>query len=240
MLLLTGLLAAALASMHLLATRLRFLESGPHSRWLSFAGGVSVGYVFLHILPELSAHQGIFAKGLGLSDKAAEVWVYGVTLMGLVVFYGLEQLATAFRTHPSGAVGSPAVFWLHIGSFTLYNVLVGYLLLHREEAGLTSLLLYFLAMALHFLTNDFGLRDHHKARYDRLGKWLLTAAPLVGWALGAATTVSPTVLGFLFAFLAGGVLLNVLKDELPEKGSGRFIPFVVGAVAFAALLVVAR
>ena len=239
-LLITALIADALASMHVLAARLRFLDVAPRSRWLSFAGGVSVAYVFLHILPELSAHQATFAKGLDLGDKAAETWVYAVTLTGMVIFYGLERLAKTFRARGTSAVDRSAGFWLHIGSFAINNVLVGYLLLHREEAGLTSLLLYFVAMALHFLINDFGLREHHKAHYDHVGRWLLTAAPLVGWVLGATVTVSATAVGFLFAFLAGGVLLNVLKEELPEERKSRFGAFVTGVVAFAVLLVLAR
>lgn len=47
------------------------------------------------------------------------------------------------------------VFWLHIGSFAVYNALIGYLLLHREQSGLWSLAIYTVAMALHFVTNDF-------------------------------------------------------------------------------------
>jgi zinc transporter ZupT len=240
MLLLTGLLATALAAIHILAARLRFLDVVPRSRWLSFAGGIAVAYVFLHILPELSAHQKIFAEHLRLSDKAAETWVYLLTLAGLAIFYGLERIVRGSRA-PRGAPGEApgGVFWLHIGSFTIYNLLIGYLLLHREEAGLRSLLFYFVAMALHFLTNDFGLRHDHRARYDARGRWLLAGATLLGWALGAVTTLPAPATGFLFAFLAGGVVLNVLKEELPEERESRFLPFAVGAAGYAVLLIVA-
>ena len=40
----------------------------------------------------------------------------------------------------------------------------------------------------------------------------------------------------LFAFLAGGVVMNVMKDELPLDGSGNAPAFALGAVAYAALL----
>lgn len=49
--------AAAFAAIHFLVPRLRFLEGIPRSRWLSFAGGVAVAYVFMHLLPELAEHQ---------------------------------------------------------------------------------------------------------------------------------------------------------------------------------------
>lgn len=44
----------------------------------------------------------------------------------------------------------PGIYWLHIASFALYNALIGYLLFHREESELTSLLVYAIAMELHF------------------------------------------------------------------------------------------
>jgi hypothetical protein len=143
MLLLTAILAAALAAIHVFTAQLRFLDVVPRSRWLSFGGGIAVAYVFLHILPELSAHQKIFAESL--SDKGAETWVYLLTLVGLAAFYGLERFvkrSNARRRVPHEPP-TEGVFWLHIGSFTLYNLLIGYLLLHREETGLWSLLLYF-------------------------------------------------------------------------------------------------
>ena len=131
------------------------------------------------------------------------------------------------------------MFWLHIGSFALYNVLIGYLLLHREETGLAPLVFYFVAMAVHFVTNDFGLREDHKARYDAQGRWVLAAAVLAGWAVGLAGEVSDLAIGFLFAFLAGGVVLNVLKEELPEERKSRFWAFALGAAGYSALLLLA-
>ncbi|MGD9618146.1 MAG: hypothetical protein AB7O13_25460 [Alphaproteobacteria bacterium] len=243
MLLLTAIFAAALAAIHIFAARLRFLDVVPRSRYLSFAGGIAVAYVFLHILPELSAHQRIFAESLDLGDKAAETWVYLLTLVGLAVFYGLERFVKEARTHrrepAHGEIPTDGVFWLHIGSFALYAALIGYLLLHREETGLWSLFFYVVAMGLHFLTNDFGLRQDHRERYDKRGRWLLAGATPLGWAVGALTTLPAPATGFLFAFLAGGVVLNVLKEELPEERQSRFLPFVLGAGGYAALLIVA-
>ena len=60
---LTGACAVAFALIHLFIGKLTFLNALPRSRWLSFAGGVAVAYVFLHILPELSGHQETFAEG---------------------------------------------------------------------------------------------------------------------------------------------------------------------------------
>ncbi|EKX57520.1 hypothetical protein [Cereibacter sphaeroides] len=126
---------------------------------------------------------------------------------------------------------------IHLGSFAVYNLLIGYLLIHREEPGLTSLLLYAAAMATHFVTSDFGLRDDHKHRCDRTGRWIMAAAVLAGWALGAATRLPELMTGFLFVFRAGGIVLNVPKEELPEDRQSRFRPFLGGAAAYALVIV---
>lgn len=236
---LTAIFAAGFALVHLFIGKLHFLEVTPRSRWLSAAGGVAVAYIFMHVLPELSGHEETFAKGLNLSGPSAEAWVYMVALAGLAVFYGLERAAKGSRersrSRGEADTVEPEIFWLHIGSFGLYNMIIGYLLLHREQSGLWSLMTYFIAMSLHFVTNDFGLRDDHKERYDRHGRWLLAAAVLVGWTIGVVTSISEITIGFLFAFLAGGVVLNVLKEELPEERKSRFMPFAIGAAAYAGL-----
>jgi hypothetical protein len=43
----------------------------------------------------------------------------------------------------------------------------------------------------------------------------------------------------LFAFLAGGIVLNVIKEELPEERESRFPAFVVGTGGYAVLLLLA-
>ena len=234
----SGLIAAVLSAVHIWAGRLRFLDRTPRSVWLSAAGGIAVAYVFLHLLPELGAGQ------LHVSELQGSGWrerleneVYLVALAGLSAFYGLERLAVRARVRQrreSGEDGTPAgAFALHIGAFALYNVLVGYLLLHGERDNIGA---YAVAMGLHFVVNDHGLRQQHRARYDHVGRWLLAAAVFAGWWIGLRVEVSELAVALLTALLAGGVVLNVLKEELPEEGESRFAAFIAGAAVYGALL----
>jgi zinc transporter ZupT len=233
------LFAAAFALVHIGIGWLRFLDRTPRSRWLSAAGGVAVTYIFLHVLPELAAHSATFARQLNTTEKAADGLVYSLSLAGLVVFYGLERVIKVSRQdvgHSEKGNTGAAPFWLHIGSFAIYNLIIGYLLLHREESGYASLLIYGLAMALHFVTNDFGLRQDHKARYDKTARWILAGAVTLGWLLGGLTNLPAFWVDLFFAFLAGAVVLNVLKEELPDERESRLWPFVGAVLAYAALL----
>lgn len=238
----TLIVALAFAAIHLLGRLMSFLRTTPRSVWLSAAGGISVAYVFVHILPELDHHQDLlnaWSERLRLSGPS-ERYIYYVALIGLAAFYGLESVARSSarrgverdgRRHPSFRA-----FWLHLASYAAFNVLIGYLLLHREEVGLLGLLTYAVAMATHFVVADQGLRGQFYPAYDKVGRWILAATPLFGWVLGAVIDVPPLAVSALFAFLAGGVVLNVLKEELPEHRESHFWAFALGAGLYAALL----
>lgn len=236
----TALCAVLLGIIPIIAGKFRFLDVIPRSRWLSLAGGVAVAYIFMHLIPELSHHQSL-VTGLGHEYKLlATRTIYLIALLGLVVFYGLERDAKRSRRQQQEAhnedIASPKVFRLHMISFSIYNAIIGYLLVHREVPGLRSLLLFTLAMGLHFFTNDYGLRQDFKELYHRYGRWVLSLAVVVGWIIGIRTTLHPLVLPFFFAFLSGGVVLNVLKEELPEERQSSFWAFFAGVAAYGALL----
>ena len=240
---LSALLAAGLAVIHLFSGRLRSLAATPRSRWLSAAGGISVAYVFVHLLPDLAEEQETIREAAGESFSFLEYHVYLVALVGLAAFYGLERAAKVSRRRKRSAGKEDSteagVFWVHAASFCVYNALIGYLLLHREEPGLGSLVLFAFAMGVHFVVNDFGLREHHKRAYERIGRWVLAAGIMVGWVVGLFYEVSEAAIAVLFAFLAGGVIMNVLKEELPEERESRFWAFALGAALYSVVLLLA-
>lgn len=236
---LSGLAAVLLSLVHIKAAKLKFVRRSPRSRWLSIGSGVSVAYIFVHVLPDLGAAQEEFAANTEILSFI-EHHVYALALIGMLAFYGLERAVQASKQESreagEGNVTQPGVFWLHIASFSLYNALIGYLLIHREESGIVSLGVYTAAMALHFVVNDYGLSDDHKRAYSTKGRWILSAAVVLGWVVGAQAEISEAITASLFALLAGGIILNVLKEELPRAGENRYWTFASGALCYAVLL----
>jgi hypothetical protein len=232
--------ALLLAAIHLFAGHMRFLHVIPRSRWLSMAGGASVAYVFLHLLPELQEAHGYVSENIHPSLSFIEHHIYLIALIGLAVFYGLERMVQTAPKQESERPGqvraSESIFWVHIGSFALYNTLFGYLLLHREETDAFNLILFIAAIGLHFLVNDYGLHEHHEESYARRGRWVLAFAILLGWLLGYLTKLPELFTLMLLAFIAGGVILNVLKEELPDQRQSRFWAFATGVTVYAILL----
>lgn len=233
--------ALILAGMHVFAKNMRFIQIIPRSRFLSLGGGVSVGYVFIHILPELNEHQELIEHN-GILLTYLEHHAYLLAMLGLVTFYALERIAKKSQKENQQDTGKSQpkreIFWLHISSFSFYNGLIGYLLVHRDTEGLLSLILYVIAMSLHFIVVDYGLRTHHKDIYNRIGRWLLALAVMLGWGIGILTEIPESTLALLFAFLSGAIILNVLKEELPEDRESSTWAFSLGAVGYVALLLV--
>lgn len=246
--------AILLAIVHIAVPAMRFLEGTPRSAWLSIAGGVAVAYVFIHLLPELAHGEESITRAVKAGSISgfgfAEHHVYMVALLGLATFYGLERLAKSSRgaenttapgtgsgrASPPGTETSRTVFWIHILSFGIYNALIGYLLLHLERQTMSALIFFAVAMALHFVVTDFGLNEDDKEQYRRIGRWVLVVAVFVGLVIGALTQLSDIAIAVLVAFLAGGVILNVLKEEVPSERRSRFWAFALGMAGYAALL----
>ncbi len=105
-------IAALLAALHAAAPRIRKLPFVSETATGSFAGGLAVAYVFLHLLPEIA--EGNEAIGEALSDvlrptPLVELGIFLVALVDFTAFYGLERLAKrqgSPRPRRGGAAGS--------------------------------------------------------------------------------------------------------------------------------------
>lgn len=233
---------ALLAAAHLLANRLRrsFGVSEPVA--VSVAGGISVAYVFLHLLPEVAL--GGEPVSATLADLSAptplqELALFMVALVGFTVFYGLERLAE--RGGPGDRQeGGPttAAFAVHVGAFALYNGAVTYTLGSRLGSHVLGAVLYTVAVGVHVLVVDRGLAEHYPRRFDRVGRFVLAGALFVGWIVSVvAAPTSAFVVAVLTALVAGTVLLTVFKEELPSARRSRFGWFLAGLVGYSALLI---
>ena len=293
MLVLSLIAVIALVLVHIFAHKLKFLEGTPRSQWLSAAGGISLAYVFLHLLPELAEGQELLAEQ-GYGVAAIEFEVYGLALVGLLAFYGIErymqekeEVGRKDIEEALTAGGDPEdikdpsehpSFWLHLATFGIYNMVIGYLLPNRGQGhgaehgdgehgaeighgalpeggeqtlaegstGLatsgefTSLVTFAVAMALHFLVTDYALREDFRDGWREKGRWILSAAVGVGWVLGTLIELPELAVLGLIALLGGGVILNVLKEELPEERQSRFGALVAGVAGYTVLLAFAH
>lgn len=245
-------LTLLLVALHWSAPRIRRLPLVPESVTGSFAGGLAVAYVFLHLLPEVAG--GNEAIGAVLDDvleptPLVELGVFFVALVGFVVFLALQRAADSVgATRMPVAVGGAAgegetggrgvgLYRLHLGSFVLYNALLTYTMPLRVRTGVAFAVLFAVAMGLHFVVTDRELVERYPRRFGRSGRVLLGASLFVGWLAAALLApTSPLVVAVLTALLAGSVLLNVFKEEIPTGTTSSFPWFLVGLVVYTGLL----
>jgi hypothetical protein len=205
-------------------------------RFLSFASGISVAYVFVHVLPGLSRVQDFLQNSAtGFKGLFPEYNVYLWTMGGFLVFSGLGVLDARSRRDSDRG---PAPRWLgrvEIGGFAAYAWLLTYLMVWTGK-GTLALCLYAVAMAMHVFPIASNLRSHYPSLYETRGAFLLAGASLAGWACAVTLDIPSSVIVILVAFVAGGVIVNGAIAELPRDGEHRYAPFLAGTVIYTAIL----
>lgn len=223
---------------HYSAKHLKFSTENPRSPWLSAFGGATIAYVFLYLMPQLHKYLEVIKKAVGDSWLTFfGDYTYLLALFGLLGYFGLHSWAKSKGESKGAESGSRStkVFLVHISSFFLYNLIIGYLLIREDFSSQWSMALYFLALAAHFIATDHTLKEIHKKDYDKYGRWFLVAAIFVGWLIGVIFKVHEVIVGIAVSVLAGGILLNVFKDELKEGNLKNYLAFLSGAVVIAVL-----
>jgi hypothetical protein len=224
------------SSAFLLAWGCRRFTSKIKHRWQAFSAGVAQAYVFIHVIPELEEHRQIVARSsvgtLFDAEKAFYLWVFA----GFIVFVGLTRLqvgtvSDAFRSHRLNVL-----FWGEMAGYACYSLLLGYLLVHREDATVLSLALFVVAMGLHLLVVDNELDEKFQNSYRTRGPIVLASSLFAGWALGSIDAFPASFTSRMFAFVVGGVVITAAHEGLRGKGGGPFWWFLGGAAIYSILL----
>jgi hypothetical protein len=214
-----------------------FSRLGDRRAVTSFGAGMAIAYVFMHMMPELHEVRRTFAASVPIPLFYEGKVVYFVALVGFMVFYSLRYLrmppgATALKDRAAPA------FWLHVSGFAAYVCLLGYLLVNSLQETETSIALYGLAIAFHFLAVDRALHDEHDVAYQRAGRFLIAAASIIGWGGGMLFALPQHVVTLLVAFLSGAIIMNSTVMELRTATDGRFWPMMAGGGLYGLVLLV--
>jgi hypothetical protein len=234
-------IALLFAAVYRFGPRAAFRPGQPgRRRFLSLAAGISVGYVFVHVLPGLSEVRKWQTAGEGrLPGLFPEYSIYLWTMAGFLIFYGLEVMVARPRRAADGAArggeDAPSQAWAHIGGFAAYTWLLTYLLVWSGKSPV-ALVLYAVAMGMHIFPIACTLGTEYGEVYAGRGATVLALASLAGWGCGLVLSVPHSLLALLVAVVAGGVIVNAMIAELPREKQGRYPAFLAGALGYAALL----
>lgn len=232
-------LILSIASTHLLVSRLHFQSETKAYRFLSFTSGVAVAYVFLHLFPDIADARDKYSTAGGAQGIIAEQ-LFLVSLVGLIVYYGIDRVSDMIGTsldQQSPRSGTINIL-IHAAGYGFYNFMIGYLVVNLPRPGIVPVLLICIVLALHFLGLGHHFRHTHQELYDRWLRWLFVACLLSGWAAGEVLGLSTFFKAVAFAFLAGAMIINTIKEELPDSKQARYAPFLAGVALFFAVMLV--
>ncbi|AQQ53477.1 hypothetical protein [Planococcus lenghuensis] len=221
---------------HFSSKFLKLSASNPRSPILSFAGGATIAYTFIYLIPELSHYLQVLKEVISSGSWLTffEDYTYFLALIGLLIYHGLDTV-TKSQHQSSDSEPSFGFFMVHVSSFFFYNMTIGYLLVTEQFSNYWAMTVYFLALAFHFMATDHTLQELHEEDYDKYGRWFLVAAVFSGWLIGVIFQLPEYVAAIAISFLAGGLLLNTFKEEIHESKSSNFWAFTAGALLISLL-----
>lgn len=230
-----------LSLVHLFTSRINFLKTHPHSPWLSASGGIGIAYVFGQTLPKL-------AKMNDVLMNATDTGIYGflehhaylTALTGFIIYYGIDWLSFNCEQNLSDSCqwnnfSFSFILYLQAVCFIGYSFLIGYLITQIETV--TSVILVTVAMGLHFVGIDYGLSHRYSKIYEYVIRWLLILGTYLGWAAGIFIQTAQTTIALWYAFLSGAIIINAVKDELPDETHGNFWAFLGGVCFYTGLII---
>lgn len=206
----------------------------------SFAGGTAVAYVFLHMLPDLVEYNEPIGRFLINDDwltPFAELMIYIISLLGFLIYYGLDLFAES--KPEANRKQLHRAYILHLFMFALYNFLITYTMSLRAQTSISATFLFTGSMALHFVLTDRKFSRLYIHLFNQQGRFILISALLAGWLCSVIfDPVNVVFAAFMLAFLAGSVLLNVFREELPDANLISYAWFSMGVCSVTLILVI--
>ena len=156
-------LAGVLSSVHFGVVYFSKLDQKVQSIISSIGGGVSIGYIFLHVLPELAIKGNKIAYKLqgdpNFNFEIIELSFFFVALLGLLLLFILDVLSDTLK------ISRKFNFSVHLIYNTILSYLYAYALHEVVKEGLLYSLLYTITLSTHLFASDRMIIKYHEEYY---------------------------------------------------------------------------
>lgn len=222
-------IVAVLCVVHATVTYWPILHGPRRHAWLSISSGTALSYVFTYLLPKLAVIQDkIQASGGLIGPRIFGAHAYVLALAGLVVFFLLDRQVARSVNGKHVALRRQLII-LTLG-YGLYSAQLGYLAADLPRPDLPSYILVAAILGLHLMGVNHGIHKRVPAAYEHILRWVYIAATMAGWAAGILTDALQTTILLISTFIAGGIMITAIRDELPNNDGQRSGVFVLAVI----------
>ncbi|WP_214703150.1 MULTISPECIES: hypothetical protein [unclassified Exiguobacterium] len=211
-------------------------ETVPSKKWFSFSSGVAITYFFMYLLPSLNKRQDTLR--VDWLNLALPSEIYIVSLIGFTLFYGTMRFVRTPHFQDE-AVDRAVSYWLQVTLLTTYMTFSAYVVT-ADSVTFVARSFYATALGVHFLALGHDLNRHYGERYMRQGRYLLSGGILLGGFVSRWIDLAAHVEALCFAFVAGAMILNIVKFELPSDRNLHFRTFVLAVFSYGGLLLILK
>lgn len=208
--------------------------------WVSFSAGASVAYVFVHVFPDISILQQQFTgiPSHHYNGRFFNQPLYLTALAGICLPYLIDTLELNYSEHNKRCHVQihQGIFGLRKLLYTLYNMMLAYMIVNRHNEGLLSMKIIVIVLVMHFIVINANFKEIYNALLQRYIRWFAVLGLIFGGILGKIVTIPDFILAYLFSLIGGIITYTALKEELPKTSHRAPFHFLAGVVCFSLLI----
>lgn len=188
-------------------------------RLVSFAAGLSVSYIFLHLFPQVYTVAHDVPRLIFLS-----------MLAGFVAYHALEKLI--YQYAPRDEVIND-IELEHSLTLFFYHFVIGIVFLSLMQQSRWDGVLFFIPVSLHVIINALP----HAHRFQKMSvKAFFSSAPLLGVMVGWLVPIPTVIYALLFGLVAGILLFVEAREVAPRRRTESIVWFLIGVVGYGFLI----
>ncbi len=216
--------AIILGFVHFFSDKIHSMHGIHKMKTVSFAGGIFITYILLHLFPSL------YQSGEFLT-KISLVFV----LIGFTISHVTEK--HVFR-YVYGRKLRSDINDGHILSFFIYHAILGITIFTIYTISLSNVVLYFIPIVMVTALSRVSMRKIYdiEKRHPAI-RILLSISTLIGVFIASILSIPQIVYFILLGAITGTLLHIVISDSIPEERSGRPEFFILGVVMYTLIIV---
>jgi hypothetical protein len=185
---------------------------------ISFSAGISITYIFLHLLPEFVAAK-------------MNRWIFLSILFGFVIFHIVEKYL--YQHSPEDKLLKELAIEDSITSF-IYHFIIGVILVSFVNQGIKQGILFFIPVLFYTSVSTLPV-DMTKSK---IIKAILSISTLLGilFAKFIYPDINSVLYYSLLGLIIGTLLFTVTRHSIPKLREGKPFFFVIGVIIYTMLI----